>query len=49
MKLFGNDSSRPRVSRNTASFEPISEAKAARTREQARKKADRARDKASRE
>ena len=49
MKLFGNDSSRPRVSRNTASFEPISEAKAARTREQARKKADRARDKAYRE
>ena len=49
MKLFGNDSSRPRVSRNTASFEPVSEAKANRAREQARKKADKARDKAYKE
>lgn len=49
MKLFGNDSHRPRVSRDTASFEPVSEAKANRAREQARKKADKARDQAYRE
>ncbi len=52
MKLFGNDSSRaerPRLSRNTADFAPISEAKANRAREQARKKADRARSQAYRE
>ena len=49
MKLFGNDSHRPRVSRDTASFEPVSEAKANRAREQARKKADKARNQAYRE
>ena len=49
MKLFGNDSHRPRVGRNTESFEPISEAKAERARAQARKKADKARSKAYRE
>ena len=46
MKLFGNDSSRPHVSRNTASFEPISEEKADKARAAARKKADKARSKA---
>lgn len=49
MKLFGNDSSRPRVSRDTADFAPISEEKANRAREAARKKADKARDKAYKE
>ena len=49
MKLFGNDGRRPRVSRDTASFEPISSEKASRARENARKKADKARDKAYKE
>ena len=49
MKLFGNDSSRPRVSRDTADFAPISEERANRAREAARKKADKARDKAYKE
>ena len=48
MKLFGN-AGRPRVGRNTESFEPISDAKAEKARAQARKKADSARTKAYRE
>ena len=49
MKLFGNDSNRPRVGRNTADFEPVSAAKAEKARSQARKKADKARSEARRE
>lgn len=49
MKLFGNDSHRPRVGRNTESFEAVSDAKAEKARAQARKKADKAREQAYRE
>ena len=49
MKLFGNDSTRPRVSRDTADFAPVSAEKADEAREQARKKADKARDRAYKE
>ncbi len=50
MKLFGNDRGhKPRVGRDTASFEPVSDAKANKAREQARKRADKARSTAYKE
>ena len=52
MKLFGNDSKRTNrrpVSRNTADFKPVSEAKADKARAAARRQADRARESAYRE
>ena len=52
MKLFGNDSKRTNrrpVSRNTADFKPVSEAKADKARAAARRQADRARERAYRE